>query len=156
MDFDIVIEYADVPQAYLQAGTDYQIHLQLPEELGIDTNKYIDRRLKSLYGLKQSGYLWHEEIDATMIALGLQRSKSDPCLYYVWDDGKLTICGLYVDDLLVLSQCNKRKAQITTTLKSKYGVPDLEYAKRCLGINMHKVSGGGITWNRKILSKSSW
>ena len=82
--FKCELRHLDFPQAYLKAKTDYDIYFELPDVLDIDTKKYVGKLLKGLYGLKQSGMLWHEEADKSLIALGLTRSQLDPCVYYHW------------------------------------------------------------------------
>ncbi|KXJ68470.1 hypothetical protein RP20_CCG003301 [Aedes albopictus] len=38
---------------------------------------------KSLYGLKQSGYVWNKKFYQVLKQMKFQQSKNDPCLYTV-------------------------------------------------------------------------
>ncbi|KAH9163017.1 hypothetical protein LEN26_000680 [Aphanomyces euteiches] len=136
------IRHLDFPQAYLNAKLDKPIYIELPEILKVDSKKYVGLLLKSLYGLKQSGRLWHEEADQALINLGLIRSQLDPCLYFCWTNGQFTLCGLYVDDLLLFSQDDDKLDQIIQSLVAKYNVKDLGLVRKCLGINVHKIPNG--------------
>lgn len=60
---------------------------------------------KSLYGCVQSPLLWYKNVNSYLTSLGFKPSSKDPCVYTKWDDDKLTIIITYVDDFLVLSDC---------------------------------------------------
>jgi hypothetical protein len=140
--FKCEIKHMDFPQAYLNAKTDHNVYMELPEGFGINTAEFVALLRKGLYGLKQSGMLWHEEADAALLALGFVRSQLDPCLYFAWDDDKITVCGLYVDDLLVFSQSTTMMEKMVKELTVKYDVKELGAVKRFLGMNVHHVEGG--------------
>ncbi|KAH9078212.1 hypothetical protein Ae201684P_019303 [Aphanomyces euteiches] len=140
--YNCSVRHMDFPQAYLQAKSDHDIYFELPKELGVDTQKYVGKLIKSIYGLKQSGMLWNEEINGALLKFGFSRSKLDPCIYFLWNDKGLTLCGLYVDDLLIFSQDDNVMRSLTEELTCKYKIKDLGEVKRCLGMNVHSVEGG--------------
>ncbi|KAF0707421.1 hypothetical protein AaE_013609, partial [Aphanomyces astaci] len=140
--FKCEITHLDFPQAYLNAKTDFDIYIELPEGFDVDTKKYVGLLRKGLYGLKQSGMLWHEEADKALIALDFKRSQLDPCLYYHWDGGKITVCGLYVDDLLLFSKSDTTIKRMVDELTATYKVKNLGPVARCLGMNVHRIEGG--------------
>ena len=49
----------DVKSAYLNAPLDYEIYVELPEGFEGKNGNYV-WKLKSLYGLKQSGRTWNK------------------------------------------------------------------------------------------------
>ncbi|KAF0728525.1 hypothetical protein Ae201684P_016080 [Aphanomyces euteiches] len=104
LHFDVDVAHVDVPQAYVKAGLDTNIYMAIPDMVPGDPETQALRLLKSLYGLKQSGRMWHADIDATLVQLGLQKSKPDPCVYYHWTEEGITLIGLYVDDIMTMSQ----------------------------------------------------
>ncbi|KFD46112.1 hypothetical protein M514_13007 [Trichuris suis] len=56
---------------------------------------------------------WYDMLDGTLQKFGMKRLKSEPCVYYRCIVEKMLIVGIYVDDLLILS--NDQHA--TTDLK---------------------------------------
>ncbi|KAH9143587.1 hypothetical protein AeRB84_012433 [Aphanomyces euteiches] len=135
------VRHLDFPQAYLKAETDYPILFELPTSSGVDTTTIVGRLLNGLYGLKQSGMLWHEEADKTLLEIGLIRSQLDPCVYYKRSEEGLTMCGLYVDDILAFSQDERFLQGLLNQLEAKHQVNDLGSAKRVLGMNVLQVGG---------------
>lgn len=55
--------------------------------------------LKTIYGLKQSGRVWNECLDAFIVSVKFIRSIAEPCVYFHHE--LEIIIGIYVDDLFV-------------------------------------------------------
>ncbi|KAH9106294.1 hypothetical protein AeMF1_018062 [Aphanomyces euteiches] len=139
--FDVPLIHIDVPQAYVKAGLDTDIYMEIPAMVPGDPKTQALRLLKSLYGLKQSGRMWHEDIYSTLLELGMHKSKLDPCLYYCWTEIGITLIGLYVDDVMALSQDDEFFDSITKELETKYQIKTLGEVKRILGIIVHRKGG---------------
>ncbi|KAH9095792.1 hypothetical protein LEN26_017693 [Aphanomyces euteiches] len=133
------IEHMDVPQAYVKAGQDTDIYMEIPA--------------MSLYGLKQSGRMWHTDIDATLLEIGLSKSLLDPCIYYNWSTHGLTVLGLYVDDIIVFSQDHEYLDAIRLRLEQRYQVKSLGDVKRILGINVHRKGGALFLEQTKLIEE---
>ena len=75
-------------------------------QLGINVSKGSNcvKLLKALYGLKQSPMEWNV-LDKSLKELNFIQSKADPCLYYLSSKEIFTMCGIYVDDLVLGSNC---------------------------------------------------
>jgi hypothetical protein len=56
--------------------------------------------LKTIYGLKQAAFEYWKALLNALKAVGLTRSKADPCVYYRWTKDGLNIWASWVDDLL--------------------------------------------------------
>ena len=56
--------------------------------------------LKTLYGLKQASFEYWRALLKAIRAMGLKRSKADPCVYFRWSENGLMIWSSWVDDLL--------------------------------------------------------
>ena len=55
--------------------------------------------LGHVYGLNDAPSAWHKTLDRALLAAGFERSRFDPCLYYLRQDGQLKgIYGIHVDD----------------------------------------------------------
>ncbi|KAF8697536.1 hypothetical protein HU200_035869 [Digitaria exilis] len=66
-----------------------------------DAEHKVLRLKKALYGLKQAPRAWNAKFDATMLALGFQRSCSEHGVYTRTRGGSRLIVGVYVDDLII-------------------------------------------------------
>ncbi|KAF0721313.1 hypothetical protein Ae201684_019178 [Aphanomyces euteiches] len=78
---DIELIHGAIPAAYVKATMDRAIYMEIPHGIEGDPKTQALLLKKSLYGLNQSGRLWHTEIDTTLLSFGYRRSKLDPCLY---------------------------------------------------------------------------
>ncbi|KAF0733504.1 hypothetical protein Ae201684_009741 [Aphanomyces euteiches] len=137
-----IVEHLDVPQAYVRTNIDTPIHMEVPAMVDGDPETQALLLLKGLYGLKQSGRLWNKDINDTILSLGYQKSKLDACLYFKTIDGKVSLLGLYVDDIFLFVQNAALREQTLGTLKAKYDIKSLGRATRCLGTNVHSDEQG--------------
>ena len=52
-----------------------------------------------VYGLNDAPSAWHRTLDRALLSVGFERSRFDPCVYYMRDGDKLVgIYGVHVDD----------------------------------------------------------
>ncbi|CAE7443334.1 RE1 [Symbiodinium sp. CCMP2592] len=104
----------DVKTAFLQARPEERSQRllakplpELAEALGLGPNEAVELT-GSAYGLAQAPREWFLDIQKTLKKLGARASRTDPCLWRVFDaNGK--ICGLigsYVDDFLFTGNPN--------------------------------------------------
>ena len=100
----------DFVLAFPQADLNVNIWMYLPIGFQVDgqteedSNKYYILKLnKSLYGLKQASYDWHEKLKEGFENRGLKPSEINPCLYMK----KGMIVMTYVDDCIIVSNSMK-------------------------------------------------
>ena len=55
-----------------------------------------------IYGTKQAAHCFYKVLTNKVRAGNWNRSKVDPCLYYLWTDGRLTVMRSWVNDILAL------------------------------------------------------
>jgi len=110
------MESLDVPSAYLNAPLKESVYMLIAKEssdilVSVD-QKYeqyrrkdgsiLVRLKKSLYGLRQSGVNWYNEVKTHLDSNGFKSLTTDPCIFVKHDsNNKNLICvvGLYVDDI---------------------------------------------------------
>ncbi|GMF61722.1 unnamed protein product [Phytophthora fragariaefolia] len=136
-----IIRQGDVPNAYLRADLERPIYMRAPIGLSVPKGKCL-RLQKSLYGLKQSGKLWSDTMHKFLLEIGFARSKLDPCLYFRRSDDKLTVLGLYGDDIVVVSQRESDSDWVMQKLADQFEIKDMGPAKKCLGINIDQTETG--------------
>ena len=106
----LLVHQMDVRTAYLNAELDREVFVRQPqgyEVLDEEGNPFVCRLKKSLYGLKQSGRLWNETIHKFFISNGFNQSKADHCIYCKHEGGKIILILLWVDDIIIASNCKE-------------------------------------------------
>jgi hypothetical protein len=101
---DYQIHSLDINAAYLNAEIDTEVFINSPIGYKIGNN-FILKLKKGLYGLKQSGRLWHQKFSNILKLLSFQHSIIEPNVYF--NKNKLIILGVYVDDVIILGKTVK-------------------------------------------------
>jgi hypothetical protein len=107
---------------------DTTIFVRMPVEFGGGVYKL----LKSVYGLKQAGKLWHECFRDKIIAYGAKPIESDPCVFVKTVKDDYIIMTVHVDDVLMATTNDKLKEGLITHLRKDFEMtvdnnPNLTY-----------------------------
>ena len=114
----------DVEGAFLQGRfiNGEQIHIDVPD--GMD--KFYGSREDvvlllnvPIYGTKQAAHCFYQTLVKKVKDRSYNRSKADPCLYYIWRNGRLAVMLSWVDDILALGHPEDVK-QIEEDLQSAF------------------------------------
>jgi hypothetical protein len=120
-----VLYQCDFEGAYLQGDADHKMYMTLPKELkdlglGIEDNEVLLLN-KSLYGLKQAGYVWWQTIQNQLAKHSFKPTDAEPCLFRHRKDGLEIDIIMHVDDMLITTNDEKRMkelfAKVNTVLK---------------------------------------
>ena len=76
------IHQLDVKTAYLYGEIDKDIYMKQPKEFQTYKEGYCLKLDKSLYGLKQAGKIWYENLTENILNNGFTESEASPCLFY--------------------------------------------------------------------------
>jgi hypothetical protein len=89
----------DVIAEFLLPCLTEEVYINIPDgyECKSKTTKFL-RLLKTLYGLKQSPYMWNKQIATWLIETGLV---SDRCVFVGKVNGIICYILLYVDDISI-------------------------------------------------------
>jgi len=79
--------YITQPKGYIKPGTTHQVH----------------RLLKSLYGLKQTPHVWYKTFDTFLLGQDFFKCALDPNIYTEQSHTFILLLGLYIDDLVIIS-----------------------------------------------------
>jgi hypothetical protein len=152
------IHQFDVPAAYVKATLkeNEELFMEMPDGFKASTNDFgnlitsfdepgtgfdpteVLRLIKGLYGLKQSGMYWNQEIDGKLLELKLIQIKSDKCFYYLASGNRIFILLLYVDDILIATNWPEKRAEVVEALKKFYQIKELGRVNKFIGIKMIK------------------
>lgn len=110
-----------------------------PKEMAnSNENKKVWKLKKAMYGLKQSGRAWNKKSDLVLQSISLQKSKTDPCIYFDNRNKKFLIIAIYVDDLLIFSNSQSKVKAAKHILENNFEMKDLDEVENCLGMCLKK------------------
>ncbi len=104
------------------------------------------RLKKALYGLKNSGKLWYQELNNFMSENQFERSNIDKCLYTRRDGNKVTHALVYVDDILLIGNDKAFRTSIKRKLSDRFKriTQQTENDIVFLGMHIQKTRAGDI------------
>ena len=96
------MQQVDVKGAYLNGTIKEEIYMRQPE--GYDDNSgRLCRLIKSLYGLKQAGHEWNNQLNKQLESHGWRSLIVDPCAYIHRTSEGIEIITVWIDDLLLFA-----------------------------------------------------
>ena len=103
---DWEIEHVDVKSAYLNATLKEMIYMKLPRGvLKSGEEGKVCRLVKGLYGLKQAGRGWYQEMSQVLIKdLGFTHSTVDHSVFFWRSSNEHMIIVVTMDDMAVTSK----------------------------------------------------
>lgn len=137
--YDLELDQMDVKTAFLNSELDEDIYMRQPP--GFEDQEHPDwvwKLLKAIYGLKQSGRQWNKTLDDFLRKEGFNfvRSEADHSLYVLRKDNKTIWLLVYVDDMLLASNCRKFLDVFKGALSKRFEMKDLGEARHFLGMHI--------------------
>lgn len=130
----------DINSAFLHGFLDEEIYMKPPEGYSKAQPHQMCKLKRSLYGLKQASRQWNQELTKFLVTLGYTQSKHDYSLFTKGKDEQFTAILVYVDDVLVTSNCLSEIMQVKAALHDKFTIKDLGIAKYFLGIELAQTT----------------
>ncbi|KAE9060786.1 hypothetical protein PF010_g30078 [Phytophthora fragariae] len=156
-ELDLSVYGGDINTAYLNAKLAIRQYLRSINGYPCKVNGHVYVVLKALYGLRQSGREWNSELNQWLTDRGYQRSLTEPCLYYRFEEETIVYVLVYVDDILVATNNEQYKEKLFEDLNKAYGIKDQGMLTQYLGVEVERTPGQ-ITirqgkYAREILAK---
>lgn len=88
--------HIDFLMAYLSAEFSEKSYMDQIPEFESTNKRFVLRLNKSIYGLKQSAWCWHECLCAALTSIGFKQSMVDKCLFSKQDENSQfchSVCG---------------------------------------------------------------
>lgn len=137
----------DVKAAFLNGDLSEEIYMELPE--GFKCGDKVCRLKRALYGLKQASRKWNERFNSFMLKLGFKRCLSDQCVYVKEEGGSKCYVLLYVDDLLIICNDQKKINIIKGLFAKEFEMTDIGRVNTFLGMHIdHDVENGMTILNQ--------
>lgn len=132
--------------------------MQIPQGLSIqgeyDSDSYVCKLNKSLYGLKQASRQWNHKLTSFLTNIGFKQSKCEYSLFTkIHSDKKITALLIYVDDIIIGGQNEAEINKIKTLLQTEFKIRDLGRLKYFLGLEIARNSNGIHISQRKYASE---
>ena len=139
---DLLIHVVDVVGAYLNGTLKETIYMIQPPDYDDGTGR-VCQLLRPLYGLKQAGRAWNEELNEKFLEMGFTRLFSDQCIYICHQDQNLAIASVHIDDITILGSDISAIEQTKSDLKKHFTITDLGEAKQVVGLELERDLGEG-------------
>ena len=137
---NFIIHQVDIVGAYLESDlsdNELPIFMKLPpgmHQLRQVREGLFCRLLRSLYGLKQSGRLWNQNVITFFTSIDFRQLNSDPSILIQQSStGEISIVSVYIDDFLLASNTIKNLDELKAALSNAYDVKDLGEVKTIIG-----------------------
>lgn len=129
----------DVKTAFLNGQLDEEIYMRQPP--GFEDPEHPDwvwKLLKAIYRLKQAGRQWNKTLDDFLRKEGFNfvRSEADYSLYVLRKDDKTIWLLVYVDDMLLASNCRGFLNGFKVEMSKHFEMKDLGEARHFLGMHI--------------------
>jgi Reverse transcriptase (RNA-dependent DNA polymerase) len=119
--FDLDLRQFDVSAAYLHGEIDGEVYMDPPPGYGNGESVWL--LLKGLYGLKQAGRIWHEQLKADMEGLGYVQCPRDHAVFRIgtWRNDDWAVCAFWVDDETGVG-ARYQLDRVAEMFRQKYGI----------------------------------
>ena len=135
---NLFLRHIDIKGAYLNGKLEEDVYMRQPEGfIAEGTENLVCKLRKSIYGLKQSGRVWHNTLKQELLKQGFVPGDADPTIFYRFEDsGSFAIAGWYVDDGLLASNSKASMERMIADIGGSFDIQDLGNPDRLLGIRI--------------------
>ena len=136
---DWEIHQVDIKSAYLNAPLRDDIYMRAPPGyLKPGDEGKVLKLLRSLYGLKQAGFEWSEELEKFFLDAGFRRSQIDQAVYYRRSKDEHMVVTVSVDDMAITSKYLKHIQHFKDQLRERFEISDLGELTWLLGLKIER------------------
>jgi Reverse transcriptase (RNA-dependent DNA polymerase) len=129
----------DVKSAYLHGRLSETIYMNQPPGYEDSSGRFCLLQ-RSLYGLKQAGNVWNQELNRVLHKIGFTQLKSDYCCYIKRQDENFSILVSWVDDFVSLSTTDALNDATERDLQGHFEIKALGQPNLLLGMKVHVSS----------------
>jgi hypothetical protein len=148
---DWEIHQIDVKGAYLNATLKENIYTKPPPGyLKQDDEGKVCKLIKGIYGVKQAGREWYDELSGRFEELGFTRSRADICVFFKLGDAPIIIT-VSTDDMTLSAALLETILELKGNLQARYEITDLGELRWILGI---KVTRNRDAWTISLSQKA--
>ena len=123
--FQWLIQQFDVKNVFLHGDLTDEVYMQHPSGYSLGPRGMVCRLRKSLYGLKQSPWMWFGKFSTVMRVQGYTQSNDDATLFFHHIPGGVAILVVYVDDILITGSDSTEATRFGRTLAVEFELKGL-------------------------------
>ena len=111
-----------------------------------------------IYGLRQSGREWYEDLMGTLTTIGFKRCRVEHAVFYKFDQD-MTILAMDIDDITIAGNFHRAVQRFKDQLSLHYGIKDMGNLPWLLGIGIdrdcknHTISFSQATYAQKMVER---
>ena len=140
---NLEVQQMDVKSAYLNGELKEEIFMEAPPSFEIPAGLVL-HLIKAVYGTKQGGRVWYEEIRDKLSSMDYQHTEADHMVFMCTRNSALSILTLYVDNITMVSEDLETIHQDKAALRKSYEMTDLGDISWILG--MHVTCNRDAGW----------
>lgn len=143
----------DVATAYLQAPLKHRVFMEPPEGTDVDPDDKSKVWLlhKAIYGLRQSAFEWHRQLDMELNDIGFTNALQEPCVYVHRDMNHQinALMAIYVDDLIIAGPDQQALTDLETEIARRFELSSSGPLTQILGIRLSQDENGNRTLDQE-------
>ena len=89
-----------------------------------------------MYGLKQSGHIWHHTLKQGLEKLGFIAGEADSTVFFRFQGNSIEIVGWYVNDRLLAADSSTTMKKMVDNIGGSFDIQDLGEPERLLAIRI--------------------
>lgn len=139
--YDWDMQQIDINIAFLLGDLPEEVYCEQPEgyEIGGDNkHDYVCLLKKSLHGLKQAPYVWHQTLKAALVELGYTISYSDASMFHVKGPEGKSYAVVYVDDFIISGPDKLLNDKLKHAILTKFKGKDLGEPTSFFGMHIQR------------------
>jgi hypothetical protein len=134
----------DVTTAFLNGELEEVVYMRQPQGFIAEGQEHLVCKLKKcIYGLKQSPRCWNTALHNQLTTMEFVQADSDPCVYRD-SGGETFFIGVYVDDIILAGESEKRMKEVKDTLTKKFDIKDMGELHYFLGMKIQLDKTGDV------------
>jgi hypothetical protein len=138
VDFDKTMSPTARLETFPHGKLDDPLFMEQPsgfEEEGKPAGSWVWMLLKGLYGIKQGGRVWNEEMNSAMDGWKFHRVNVEYCLYYRKSNAGFVMTAVHVDDFLSVASTPALNDEFEAQLRSRWEITKSD-GSHILGIHV--------------------
>ena len=144
VQYGLKVHQIDVTTAFLNGELKEVVYMRQPQGFIAKGQEHLVCKLKkSIYGLKQSPRCWNTALHNQLTMMEFVQADSDPCVYRA-SGGEVFFMGVYVDDIILAGESEKRMKEVKDTLTNKFDIKDMGELHYFLGMKIQLDKTGDI------------
>jgi hypothetical protein len=130
----------DVKSVFLNGYLNEEVYVEQPKGF-VDPSfpNHVYRLKKALYGFKQTPKAWYKRLTQFLVEQGYRKAGTDKTLFGKYDNGRLMIAQIYVDDIIFGGMSNKIVQRFIQQMQSKFEMSLVGELTYFLGLQVKQI-----------------